>query len=99
SLVLADTVGGMSDAFQPTAREQLRFIETHSMAEVAKARITRAFTDDVSPLMRGHLIETVSLNDKDTYERSARAAFGFTPRGRLGGIAGAAAARRGRRER
>lgn len=87
SLVLADTVGGMSDVFQPTAGEQLRFIETHSMAEVAKARITRAFTDDVSPLMRGHLIETVSLNDKDTYERSARAAFGFTPRGRLEDIA------------
>ena len=83
SLVLADTVGGMPEAFQATAREQLRFIETHTMAEVATTRITRGFTDDVNPLMLRHLIETVALNDKATYERAARAAFGFTPRGRL----------------
>ena len=87
SLVLADTVGGIPATFQSTAQEQLQFIENHSMAEVAKARITKAFTDDVDPLMRGHLIETVSLNDKDAYQRAARAAFAFSPRGRLEDIA------------
>jgi len=83
SLVLADTICGVPGDSQALAREALQFIETHSMAEVAKTRITTAFTDAVNPIMRGHLIETVSLNDKEAYERAARAAFGFAVCGRL----------------
>ncbi len=78
SLVLADTVCGIPAAAEEMARESLRFIEAHSMAEVAKTRITAAFTDAVDPVMRGHLIEAVALNDKEAYERAARAAFGFS---------------------
>jgi 3-oxoadipate enol-lactonase len=87
SLVLADTVCGIPAAGAEAAREALRFIEGQPMAEVAKARITTAFTDAVDPIMRGHLIETVALNDKAAYERAARAAFGFSVCGRLGEIA------------
>jgi 3-oxoadipate enol-lactonase len=83
SLVLADTICGIPADGQALALEALRFIETHSMAEVARTRITTAFTDDVDPVMRGHVIETVALNDKEAYERAARAAFGFSVCGRL----------------
>jgi pimeloyl-ACP methyl ester carboxylesterase len=87
SLVLADTVCGIPAGGTETAREALRFIEMHSMAEVARTRITTAFTDAVDPVMRGHLIEAVALNDKETYERAARAAFGFSVCQRLEEIA------------
>jgi pimeloyl-ACP methyl ester carboxylesterase len=87
SLVLAATSCGTPPEFAAAAQEQLRFIETHSMPEIAAARITTAFTDGVNPLMRGHLIETVALNDRDTYARAARAVFGFSLRERVGEIA------------
>lgn len=83
SLVLADTICGIPPDGEAIAADALRFIESHAMAEVAKARITAAFTDAVDPVMRGHLIEAVALNDKDAYERAARAAFGFSVCGRL----------------
>jgi len=78
SLVLVDTVCGVPEDGRTAAADALRFIETHSMAEVAKARITTAFTDAVDPVMRLHLIEAVALNDKVAYERAARAAFSFS---------------------
>ena len=87
SLVLADTICGVPADGKATAVEALRFIESHSMAEVAKTRISTAFTDAVDPVMRGHLIEAVALNDKDAYERAARAAFGFSLCTRLDEIA------------
>jgi pimeloyl-ACP methyl ester carboxylesterase len=80
SLVLAGTVGALP---QEAAREALAFIETHSMAEVAKTRITAAFSDAVDPVMRLHLIEAVALNDKAAYARAVRAVFGFSVGSRL----------------
>jgi 3-oxoadipate enol-lactonase len=77
SLVLASTVAATRSGDGAAAAEQLRFIEGHSMAEVAQARITTAFTDAVDPLMRRHFIEMVALDDKDAYDRAARAVFGF----------------------
>lgn len=86
SLVLADTISGPGD--DGTAlRESLAYIESHSMREIAESRITRAFTDAVDPVMRGHLIEQVALNDKAAYECAARAAFSFDVRAQTGQIA------------
>jgi len=87
SLVLVDTVCGIPADGRAIAVEALRFIETHSMAEVAKTRITTAFTDAVDPVMCRHLIEAVALSDKSAYERAARAAFGFSTCDRLEEIA------------
>jgi 3-oxoadipate enol-lactonase len=87
SLVLADTIAGApSDAAQPL-REALAFIAGHSMRQIAETRITTAFSERVDPVMRGHLIEQVALNDKAAYTRAARAAFSFDVRERLGEIA------------
>jgi 3-oxoadipate enol-lactonase len=87
SLVLADTVCGVPAGSEALAAEALRLITSQSMAEVAKTRITNAFTDAVDPVMRGHLIDAVSLNDKETYDRAARAVFGFSVCQRLEEIA------------
>jgi 3-oxoadipate enol-lactonase len=53
------------------------------MADVAKARITAAFTDAVDPVMRLHLIEATALNDTDAYRRAAKAVFDFSVCSRL----------------
>jgi pimeloyl-ACP methyl ester carboxylesterase len=82
SLLLASTVPGTPADAEDVKKEALQFIESHSMDEVAKARITAAFSDAVDPVMRLHLIETVALNRKSAYEQAARAVFNFsiTPR-------------------
>lgn len=87
SLVLADTICAVPAGSEQVPADGLRFIASHSMAEVAKARITAAFTDAVDPLLRDHLIEAVALNDKDAYERAARAVFEFSVCRRLDEIA------------
>lgn len=83
SLVLGGTICGVPSDGQAMAREALRCIETQPMHEVAQTRITAAFSDAVDPVMRGHFIEQVALNDKDTYVRAARAVFGFSACERL----------------
>src|SRR5207253_34469 len=60
SLVLADTMCGASPEFAGIARQALQFIEQNSMAVVAQARITNAFSDAVDPVMRGYLIDRVA---------------------------------------
>lgn len=87
SLVLVDTWCGTPPGFEPVGQEMLRFIEDHTMAEVARVRITNAFSETVDPVMRDHLIDRVAQNDKTAYLRSARAAFSFAVRNRLGEIA------------
>jgi len=86
SLVLVDTLCGVPPEFQDTMRAAMQFIEQHSMAEVAKARITNAFSDGVDPSTRDYFIDQVAVNDKAAYERAARAAFGFSVGTRLGEI-------------
>jgi 3-oxoadipate enol-lactonase len=86
SLTLADTMAGMPPDFEHLGREALRFIEESSMAEVAKTRITNAFSPDVNPVMRDYLIDQVAKNDKPAYVCAARAAFRFNVRDRLGAI-------------
>lgn len=87
SLVLADTIAGAPPDGRPLLRDAQAFIEGHSMRQVAEARIPTAFSETVDPVMRGHLVEQVALDDKAAYERAARAAFSFDVRERLGEIA------------
>jgi 3-oxoadipate enol-lactonase len=82
-LVLADTLAGALPGMEHVGREALAFIENNSMAEVARARITTAFSPGVNSDARDHFIEQVSRNDKDAYVRAARAAFAFNLRDRL----------------
>src|SRR5262249_44114336 len=83
SLTLADTVCGAPPEFAEPMRAALRFIEESRMADVAKARITNAFSDAVDPVLRDYFIDQVARNDKTAYVRAARAAFRFAVGGRL----------------
>jgi pimeloyl-ACP methyl ester carboxylesterase len=82
-LVLADTMAGTPAGFEQMGREALAFIENSPMAEIAKTRITNAFSANVDPSVRDYFIEQVAQNDKPAYVRAARAAFRFNVRDRL----------------
>jgi len=86
SLVLADTLAGAPPGSEGLLAEALHFIENNDMAEIARARITNAFTERVDPVLRDYLIDQVSHNRKEAYVQAARAAFGFNARERLGEI-------------
>ena len=62
SLLLASTVSGIPADAQDAQEGIAAVHRNHSMAEVAEARITAAFSDAVDPVMRLHLIEAVALN-------------------------------------
>lgn len=87
SLVLADTLCGTPAGFESVMRDAFSFIENNSMAAVAQARITNAFSDAVDPVMRGYMIDRVAQNDKAAYVRAARSAFGFSVCDRIREIA------------
>jgi 3-oxoadipate enol-lactonase len=87
SLVLVDTLCGAPPGFEDMMRTALQFIEDNSMAAVAKARITNAFSDAVDPVLRDYLIDRVAQNDKAAYVRAACAAYGFSVCGRMSEIA------------
>jgi 3-oxoadipate enol-lactonase len=87
SLVLADTIAGPPAGADQPLRDALAMIESQPMRAIAETRITAAFSEAVDPVMRGHLIEQVALNDKDHYLRAARAAVSFNIRARLAEIA------------
>jgi pimeloyl-ACP methyl ester carboxylesterase len=82
-LVLADTMAGLPPGFEQMGREALDFIENKPMAEVARARITNAFSPHINPDVRDYFIQQVAQNEKAAYVRAARAAFRFQARERL----------------
>src|SRR5262249_50940517 len=83
SLTLADTLCGAPPEFAEPMRAALRFIEENRMAEVAKARITNAFSDAVDPVLRDYFIDQVARNEKPAYVRAAGAAVVFSVCSRL----------------
>lgn len=83
-LVLADTLAGVPAGMEGMAREGLALIEQAPMAEIARTRITNAFSPNVDPMAREYLIEQVAQNDKQAYVHAARAGFHFDARRRLG---------------
>jgi 3-oxoadipate enol-lactonase len=78
SLVLVDTLCGIPAELRDVARSSLEFIEKNPMSVVAKERITNAFSDQVDSVMRDYYIGVIAQNEKASYLRAARAAFGFS---------------------
>lgn len=86
-LVLVDTLAGLPDALKAMAAPALEQIETLPMAEVARARIVNAFTDEVDEQLLEYVIGQVAQNDPTHYRRAAHTTFTFNVRDRLGEIA------------
>ena len=86
SALLAGTVGGIPDAMRAVVAESMRFVEDNTMAAVAAARITNAFSERIDPTIRSYVIDRVAANDKEAYLRAARAAVAFAANDRLGEI-------------
>lgn len=53
------------------------------MSDIARERITAAFSDGVDEAMREYFVEQVAKNDKRAYLQAPRAVFSFDPENRL----------------
>lgn len=78
SLVLADTLCEVPEAFREIAASGFQFIEANDMRTIAQARITAAFSERVDPVLLEYAIDRVAQNDKDAYLSAACAAFSFS---------------------
>jgi 3-oxoadipate enol-lactonase len=83
ALVLADTLAGAPPGFEEVGRQALALIESSTMAEIARVRITAAFSGHVDPAVRDYFVGQVARNQKPAYVRAARAGFAFNARERL----------------
>jgi len=83
SLVLCDTFAALPSDATALAQETLAWIERAEMAEIARARISMAFSEHADTAMREYWIEQVAKNDKESYVRAARATFSFVADERL----------------
>lgn len=83
SLVLADTFGTLPEPAREMAGAALARMEQQTMAEIARERITAAFSDEVELAMREYFIEQVAKNNRANYLRAARATFHFDAGDRL----------------
>jgi 3-oxoadipate enol-lactonase len=58
-------------------------MEQQEMSDIARERITAAFSDGVDEAMREYFVEQVAKNDKRAYLQAPRAVFSFDPENRL----------------
>jgi 3-oxoadipate enol-lactonase len=86
-LILVDSFPGVPDQFTGVRDQQLAFIETHSLREIAQERMAVAFTAGADPATKAWVIEMIAGGDLEGYRRQARATLTFDVRNRLGEIA------------
>jgi 3-oxoadipate enol-lactonase len=85
-LVLVDSFPGVPPEFAQARDEQLAFIETHNLRQIAEERMAVAFTAGADPATKAWVIEMIADGDLDGYRSQARATLTFDVRDRLGEI-------------
>ena len=86
-LVMVDSFAGVPDELASVRDQQLAFIETHSLRQIADERMAVAFTASADPATKAWVIEMIAGGDLEGYRSQARATLAFDVRGRLGEIA------------
>lgn len=85
-LVLVDSFPGIPKEFSQVRDEQLAFIQTHTLREIAESRMAVAFTRDADPATRAWVVDMIARGDPEGYRQQARATLTFDVRDRLGEI-------------
>lgn len=83
SLVLADTFSTLPEPLRDMAAAALARMEQQDMGEIARERISLAFSNHVDAATREYFIQQLAKNDKQAYLRAARAVFTFDAGERL----------------
>jgi 3-oxoadipate enol-lactonase len=82
-LVLVDSFPGVPEQFTPVRDQQLAFIQTHTLRQIAEERMAVAFTDRADPATKAWVIEMIAGGDLEGYRNQARATLTFDVRHRL----------------
>jgi 3-oxoadipate enol-lactonase len=86
-LVLVDSLAGVPEEFADIRDQQLAFIKTHTLREIAEQRMAAAFTADADSATKAWVTEMIAGGDLEGYRSQARATLAFDVRHRLGEIA------------
>lgn len=85
-LVLVDSFPGVPKEFTQVRDQQLAFIDTHTLREIAENRMAVAFTEHADPAIRAWVIDMIASGDPDGYRHQAHATFTFDATDQLGEI-------------
>lgn len=85
-LVLTGTFAGIPVEFAAVRDAQLRFIETHTLRDIARERVAALFTEGADPRLGEWLVTMLADGQLDGYRSQARATLLFDFTGRLGEI-------------
>jgi 3-oxoadipate enol-lactonase len=84
-LVVVGSLAGVPEEFASVRDQQLEFIETRSLREIAEARMAAAFTASADPATKAWVTEMIAGGDLEGYR--SQATLTFDVRHRLGEIA------------
>ena len=83
-LAAGDSLAGVPEELASVRDQRLEFIETHSLREIAQARMAVAFTASADPATKAWVIKMIAGGDLEGYRSQARATMTFDIRHRLG---------------
>ena len=86
-LVVLASFAGLPDQMAQTRDDQLAFIKSHNLREIAENRVGAAFTASADQGVKAWMVDMIAGGDKEGYECAAQATLNFDVRSRLGEIA------------
>jgi 3-oxoadipate enol-lactonase len=86
-LVVLASFAGLPEEMAQTVEEQLAFIKSHTLREIAENRVGAAFTASADQDVKAWMVDMIASGDKEGYESEAQTTLYFDVRPRLKEIA------------
>ena len=86
-LVVLASFAGLPEQMAQTRDDQLAFIQSHTLREIAENRVGAAFTAGADQDVRAWMVDMIAGGDKEGYESEAHTTLTFDVRPRLKEIA------------
>ena len=86
-LVVLASFAGLPEQMAQTRDDQLAFIQSHTLREIAENRVGAAFTAGADQDVRAWMVDMIAGGDKEGYQSEARTTLTFDVRPRLKEIA------------
>ncbi|MGA9360291.1 MAG: alpha/beta hydrolase [Mycobacterium sp.] len=85
-LVVLASFAGLPGELAPVRDDQLAYIDSHTLREIAENRVGAAFTDSADQDVKAWMVDMIASGDKEGYKNEAQPTLHFDVRSRLGEI-------------
>ena len=85
-LVVLASFAGLPEELAPVRDDQLAYIQSHTLREIAENRVGAAFTETADQDVKAWMVDMIADGDKEGYESEAQTTLHFDVRSRLGEI-------------